>query len=59
MDRDVNSWVVAMLVYNGQDGTMLGNYNTSHSCNGQVHLLMVAIVLGIISKMGHVELTVT
>jgi len=58
MDRDVNRGVIAMLVYD-QGGTILDNYNTSHSCNGQVHLLMVAIVLGIISTMGHVELTVT
>jgi len=30
---DTNSRVVAMLVYNGKDGTMLGVDNSLHSCN--------------------------
>ena len=57
MDRDANCRVVAKLVYNGQGGIMLGDYNTSHSCNGQIHLLMVTVVLvGINSISSHVAL---
>jgi len=58
MGRDANRRVVAMLVYNGQDGTVLDNYNynTSYGCTGNVHLVKVVIALvSINSTSSHVD----